>query len=249
MILNLLTRTEPILCCWFEALLRKVSTYSLCVSLFFQFGDLRGAQLLGTCGVEPFSEGYAASAEVMRSLLETLRSDVEHTLRAGGAKAVARHHARGKLLPRERLGLLLDPGSPFLELSQLAGRGMYGHDDVPCGGVVTGVGSVHGRLVAVVANDATVKGGTYWPITVKARMYWGAGEAGGAALPCRPRWPVVTSPAWPAAACRSTCGYRRLQSSAPCPASTWWTRVSGAPCPACSASRLEAAVQAGQACW
>jgi 3-methylcrotonyl-CoA carboxylase beta subunit len=91
-------------------------------------------------------------------------------LQAGGSKAVARHRERGKLLPRERIQLLLDPGSPFLELSQLAGRGLYGHEDVPAGGIVTGIGAVHGRLTAVVANDATVKGGTYYPITVKKHL-------------------------------------------------------------------------------
>ena len=86
---------------------------------------------------------------------------------AGGPKAEARHRARNKMLPRERIAALLDPGSPFLELSQLAGKGLYGKEDVPAGGIVTGLGLVNGRLVAIVANDATVKGGTYYPITVK----------------------------------------------------------------------------------
>ncbi|GAB4816349.1 hypothetical protein N2152v2_003395 [Parachlorella kessleri] len=106
----------------------------------------------------------------MEGLVAQLRADIDHALRAGGPKAVERHHARGKLLPRERIQLLLDPGSPFLELSQLAGRGLYGTDDVPAGGIVTGIGAVHGRLVAIVANDATVKGGTYYPITVKKHL-------------------------------------------------------------------------------
>ncbi|GLI69067.1 hypothetical protein VaNZ11_013611, partial [Volvox africanus] len=89
---------------------------------------------------------------------------------AGGSTAIQRHRARGKMLPRERIDALLDEGSPFLELSPLAGRGLYGHEDVPSGGIVTGIGKVHGRLVAVVANDATVKGGTYYPITVKKHL-------------------------------------------------------------------------------
>ncbi|KAK9804757.1 hypothetical protein WJX72_003641 [[Myrmecia] bisecta] len=74
------------------------------------------------------------------------------------------------MLPRERIAALLDPGASFLELSQLAGHNLYGSEDVPCGGLVTGIGRVHGRLVAIVANDATVKGGTYYPITVKKHL-------------------------------------------------------------------------------
>ena len=80
-----------------------------------------------------------------------------------------KHKSRGKLLARERINGLLDPGSPFLELSTLAGHGMYGSDDgVPSGEVVTGIGRVSGIECMVVANDATVKGGTYYPITVKS---------------------------------------------------------------------------------
>ncbi len=100
-------------------------------------------------------------------MLTALHDDIHTILAAGGPKAEARHRARNKMLPRERIAELLDPGSPFLELSQLAGKGLYGAEDVPAGGVVTGMGLVHGRLVAIVANDATVKGGTYFPITVK----------------------------------------------------------------------------------
>ncbi|CAL5220640.1 g2684 [Coccomyxa viridis] len=81
-----------------------------------------------------------------------------------------RHRKRKKLPPRERIAALLDPGSPFLELSQLAGCNLYGKEDVPSGGIVTGIGRVHGRLVALVANDATVKGGTYYPVTVKKHL-------------------------------------------------------------------------------
>ncbi|KAL0041172.1 hypothetical protein WJX77_007585 [Trebouxia sp. C0004] len=88
----------------------------------------------------------------------------------GGQPAINRHKSRGKLMPRDRISALLDPGSPFLELSQLAGHQLYGKEEVPSGGLVTGIGQVHGRAVAIVANDATVKGGTYYPITVKKHL-------------------------------------------------------------------------------
>src|SRR5215207_4984008 len=87
----------------------------------------------------------------------------------GGPDAVRRHRARGKLLARERIESLVDPGSPFLELSPLAANGMY-DDDAPSAGIVTGIGSVAGKEVAIVANDATVKGGTYYPMTVKKHL-------------------------------------------------------------------------------
>eukprot|EP00877_Chromochloris_zofingiensis_P008652 jgi/Chrzof1/403/Cz01g14170.t1 len=106
----------------------------------------------------------------MSNLLRQMQREVHAILAAGGEKAVARHRARGKMLPRERIHRLLDEGSPFLELSPLAGKGLYDPDDVPCGGIVTGIGRMHGKLVAIVANDATVKGGTYYPITVKKHL-------------------------------------------------------------------------------
>src|SRR5690606_31241791 len=87
----------------------------------------------------------------------------------GGERARARHLARGKLLPRERLERLLDPGAPVLELSQLAATGMYG-DEVPGAGLITALGRIAGRTCVVVVNDATVKGGTYYPITVKKHL-------------------------------------------------------------------------------
>ncbi|KAG2499926.1 hypothetical protein HYH03_002213 [Edaphochlamys debaryana] len=111
-----------------------------------------------------------ANRSAMAALLTHMEGLHAHARAGGGATAIARHRSRGKLLPRERIDALLDEGSPFLELSPLAGRGMYGHDDVPSGGLVTGIGKVAGRLVAVVANDATVKGGTYYPITVKKHL-------------------------------------------------------------------------------
>ena len=100
----------------------------------------------------------------------------------GGEAARRRHLARGKLLPRERVRLLLDPGSPFLELSPLAAYGMY-DGEVPAAGIITGIGRITGRECVVVANDATVKGGTYFPITVKKHLR--AQEiAGENRLPC-----------------------------------------------------------------
>lgn len=109
------------------------------------------------------------------------RALVSSHLAGGGAKAVERHRSRNKLTARERIDAMLDDGTPFLELSQLAGEGLYGDggEKVASGGVVTGVGQVCGRLVAFVANDATVKGGTYYPITVKVRSVSQGGEMTG----------------------------------------------------------------------
>ncbi|KAL3134811.1 Methylcrotonoyl-CoA carboxylase beta chain, mitochondrial, variant 2 [Trebouxia sp. C0010 RCD-2024] len=106
----------------------------------------------------------------MDELVHHLRGLIEQATLGGGQKAMERHISRGKMLPRDRISALLDPGSPFLELSQLAGHQLYGKEEVPAGGLVTGVGQVHGRAVAIVANDATVKGGTYYPITVKKHL-------------------------------------------------------------------------------
>ena len=122
------------------------------------------------------SEGSAAPAGLreqvaeLRERLAAVRNDG-----AGGHEAARRKHTdRGKLLVRERVDRLLDPGSPFLEFSALAATGMYGEpggpDVVPSAGIVTGIGRVNGRTCVVIANDATVKGGTYYPITVKKHL-------------------------------------------------------------------------------
>src|SRR4029434_10361402 len=87
----------------------------------------------------------------------------------GGERARQRHVDRGKLLPRERVDALLDPGTPFLELSPLAAHGMY-DDQAPAAGIITGIGRVSGRECLIVCNDATVKGGTYYPMTVKKHV-------------------------------------------------------------------------------
>ena len=101
--------------------------------------------------------------------IDELHAHVAAARLGGGAEATARHHKRGKLLPRERIAAILDPGAPFLELSSLAAHGLYG-GDAPSAGIVTGVGLVEGREVMIVANDATVKGGTYFPMTVKKHV-------------------------------------------------------------------------------
>ncbi len=107
--------------------------------------------------------------DVNLGLARELRERLELVRRGGGEAAVAKHRARGKLLARERIDLLVDPGSPFLELSPLAAWDMY-EGDAPSAGIVTGIGVVGGREVAIVGNDATVKGGTYYPMTVKKHL-------------------------------------------------------------------------------
>src|SRR5690348_14030787 len=103
------------------------------------------------------------------ALLDELRAKLAASALGGPERARERHLARGKLLPRQRVDRLLDPGSPFLELSPLAADGMYG-DDCPGAGVIGGIGRVSGRECVIVANDATVKGGTYYPLTVKKHL-------------------------------------------------------------------------------
>ena len=115
------------------------------------------------------SAEFRARAAHNNALLETLAARTALAALGGNERARARHIARGKLLPRQRVERLLDAGSPFLELSPLAAHGMYG-DEVPGGGIITGLGRVLGRLCVIVANDATVKGGSYYPITVKKHL-------------------------------------------------------------------------------
>jgi 3-methylcrotonyl-CoA carboxylase beta subunit len=119
--------------------------------------------------LNPRSAEYAASARSMQALVADLREKVEQIGRGGGEAAREKHVARGKLLPRERVRNLLDVGSPFLELSQLAAWNMY-ENQVPAAGIITGIGRVSGRECMIVANDATVKGGTYYPMTVKKHL-------------------------------------------------------------------------------
>jgi 3-methylcrotonyl-CoA carboxylase beta subunit len=115
------------------------------------------------------SDTFRTNAAHNRALAERLRADVAQAARGGNEKSRERHTARGKLLPRDRVERLLDPGSPFLEIGQLAAHGVYG-EDIPGAGVIAGIGRVSGRQVMIVCNDATVKGGTYYPLTVKKHL-------------------------------------------------------------------------------
>ena len=115
------------------------------------------------------ADEFRANAEVMSSLVGDLREKVLKIKQGGGQKACAKHTERGKLLPRERIRQLLDVGSPFLEFSQLAAWGMYGAE-IPAAGIITGIGRVSGVECVIVTNDATVKGGTYFPLTVKKHL-------------------------------------------------------------------------------
>jgi 3-methylcrotonyl-CoA carboxylase beta subunit len=119
--------------------------------------------------IDPRSAEFQASARQLRGVVDDLQRELARNAEGGGAKAREKHIARGKLLPRERIRALLDPGSPFLELSPLAAHGMY-DDAAPAAGLITGIGRVNGIEVVVVANDATVKGGTYFPMTVKKHL-------------------------------------------------------------------------------
>src|SRR5262245_25852567 len=115
------------------------------------------------------AEPYKANAEAGERLAAQLRDRLAAAALGGPQKARDKHVGRGKLLPRDRIDTLLDPGSRFLELSPLAATGMYG-DQAPAAGIITGIGRVSGRETVVVANDATVKGGTYYPSTVKKHL-------------------------------------------------------------------------------
>ncbi len=124
--------------------------------------------------LNPRSSPFQANAQAMRALVDDLRHQVAKAAQGGGEAARAKHTGRGKLLPRERVQRLLDPGTPFLELSPLAALSMYpdrdGADSAPCAGLIAGIGRVSGVDCMIVCNDATVKGGTYYPLTVKKHL-------------------------------------------------------------------------------
>jgi 3-methylcrotonyl-CoA carboxylase beta subunit len=119
--------------------------------------------------LDPASADFRANAERLEKLVAELRDRVARVRLGGGEKYIERHRAQGKLPVRDRIELLLDPDTPFLELAPLAAEGMY-DDEAPAAGIVTGIGRVHDRECLIIANDATVKGGTYFPITVKKHI-------------------------------------------------------------------------------
>ena len=122
-----------------------------------------------TSQIDPRSQDFLDNAAWHRELVAELDRRLARAAGGGGDKARARHTERGKLLPRERIDALLDPGSPFLEIAPLAAEGMY-DDAAPAAGMICGIGRVMGQEVVIVANDATVKGGTYFPMTVKKHL-------------------------------------------------------------------------------
>ena len=122
-----------------------------------------------TSKLDPRSQDFRENAEFHRGLVAELDRRLARAADGGGAKAREKHEARGKLLVRDRIAALLDPGSPFLEIAPLAAEDMY-DGDAPAAGMVCGIGRVMGQEVVVVANDATVKGGTYFPMTVKKHL-------------------------------------------------------------------------------
>jgi 3-methylcrotonyl-CoA carboxylase beta subunit len=119
--------------------------------------------------IDPTSSEFARNADVMRGLVAELRDKLKVVSGGGGETSRKRHTSRGKMLARERVDLLVDPGTAFLELSPLAAHGLY-DGDIHGAGLITGIGRVSGRLVMIVANDATIKGGTYYPMTVKKHL-------------------------------------------------------------------------------
>ena len=119
--------------------------------------------------VDVHSSEFRDNAAAMRALVAELNAEVARVARGGSRAATEKHRAAGKLTARERIRVLLDTGSPFLEFSQLAAHGLYG-GDIACAGIITGIGRVSGRECVIVANDPTVKGGTYYPLTVKKHL-------------------------------------------------------------------------------
>jgi 3-methylcrotonyl-CoA carboxylase beta subunit len=119
--------------------------------------------------INPRSDDFKKNAAALQAVVDDLKQKIAHIAQGGGEAARAKHTARGKLLPRDRVQMLLDPGTPFLEFSQLAANDMYGNA-APSAGIITGIGRVAGIECVIVCNDATVKGGTYYPMTVKKHL-------------------------------------------------------------------------------
>src|SRR5438046_2923224 len=119
--------------------------------------------------INPRDAGFKANAAATAKLVEELKSRMAEAAQGGDERSRQRHASRGKLLPRDRVMHLVDPGSPFLELSPLAAYGMY-EDSIHAAGMITGIGRIEGRECVVVCNDSTIKGGTYYPMTVKKHL-------------------------------------------------------------------------------
>ena len=119
--------------------------------------------------LDPSSDEFRSNCERMQALVDDLNQRLAKARQGGGEKYVARHREQGKVPPRERIAALLDPDTPFLELSPLAANGMY-DDEAPAAGIITGIGRIQQRECLIIANDATVKGGTYFPMTVKKHL-------------------------------------------------------------------------------
>ena len=120
--------------------------------------------------VDRQSPVFQENEVAMKKVVEELQSHVSRAALGGDDKSRNRHLQRGRLLARQRIDRLLDPGSPFLEFSQLAAHGLYGKDQISAAGILTGIGLVGGRFCVVIANDPTVKAGTYYPMTVKKHL-------------------------------------------------------------------------------
>ncbi|MEL6196393.1 MAG: carboxyl transferase domain-containing protein [Pseudomonadota bacterium] len=132
--------------------------------------------------IDPHSVDFRTNAEAFHRNLDPIEAAAARALAGGGEAALTRHHARGKLAPRDRVARLLDAGSPFLEIGLFAAHGLY-DDDAPAAGMIAGIGVVAGRPAMIIANDATVKGGSYFPITVKKHLRAQA-VAAACRLPC-----------------------------------------------------------------
>ncbi|XP_027461638.1 methylcrotonoyl-CoA carboxylase beta chain, mitochondrial isoform X2 [Zalophus californianus] len=143
-----------------------------CARVFVPGPRAYHGDLVATLGTQPDSGSaiYQENYEQMKALVNQLRERAEEIRLGGNEKARELHKSRGKLLARERVDSLIDPGSPFLELSQFAGYQLYMNEEVPAGGIITGIGRVSGVECIIVANDATIKGGSYYPVTVKKHL-------------------------------------------------------------------------------
>lgn len=119
--------------------------------------------------IETSSKDFKENYKHYESLVKDLKQKISIAQNGGGEEKIKLHKSRNKILARERIDALLDPNTPFMEFNSLAGYGMY-DDKAPCAGIVTGIGIIHGREVVIVANDATVTGGTYYPMTVKKHL-------------------------------------------------------------------------------